>query len=257
MRGITSAGSQLATLNTDRLVSLLSSVKSAGDPDVKIVLKKLEEEARERRSRGAGCSMDFFSTTFHAVSRLRGTSNAALRLSCLFECAYYFFLKGQTRPSIAAIKEVLALAHSVDDSSWKVKANTMAGIIYADAGHTSEAFLNYAAALQGCRQRGRHHRRSQERHQSRSCTELRGPVSRGNPLLPVGRKSCGHVLRYQMNCRRPRQPILRRAISISKTSRMGSTQSGGRSSSRRHRPTQGREWRALFASLPLCNLLWS
>ena len=30
----------------------------------------------------------------------------------------------------------------------------MAGIIYADAGHTSEAFLNYAAALQGCRQQG-------------------------------------------------------------------------------------------------------
>ena len=144
----------MATLNTDRLVSLLSSVKSAGDPDVTIVLKKLEEEARERRGRGAGCSMDFFSTTFQAVSRLRGKSNAALRLSCLFECAYYFFLKGQTRPSIAAIREVLALAHSVDDSSWKVKANTMAGIIYADAGHTSEAFLNYAAALQGCRQQG-------------------------------------------------------------------------------------------------------
>ena len=144
----------MATVQTERLFNLLCRAKAAADPEVKIALTRLAEETRERKSRGGLASGDFFYSALRAVSNLRGTSNSELRMSCLYDCAYFFFHKGQSERALRAVRELIQLTNLVQNPFWLCKANTIAGVIHADLGNISEAFAYDAAALIACREQG-------------------------------------------------------------------------------------------------------
>lgn len=147
-------GIPMGTGHTDRLFSLLRQAGVASEPEVKMALMRLAEEARERKARGALASVDFFSSTLRAVSNLRGTSNSDLRMSCLYDCAAFFFHKGQSERALHAVRELTRLAAVADDEIWLGKANTIAGVVYADVGNICEAFAHHAAALNTYREQG-------------------------------------------------------------------------------------------------------
>lgn len=147
-------GIPMGTGHTDRLFSLLRQAGVASEPEAKMALMRLAEEARERKARGALASVDFFSSTLRAVSNLRGTSNSDLRMSCLYDCAAFFFHKGQSERALHAVRELTRLAAVADDEIWLGKANTIAGVVYADVGNICEAFAHHAAALNTYREQG-------------------------------------------------------------------------------------------------------
>ena len=144
----------MGPVRSDSPFNLLRQGSTAAEPEVKVALTRLAEEARERNIRGTHASGDFFISTMHAVSSLRGSSNSELRMSCLYDCAAYFFHKGQSERALLAVRELTRLAAVVRGDIWLGKANTIAGVVHADIGNIGEAFAHHAAALQVYRRHG-------------------------------------------------------------------------------------------------------
>jgi putative two-component system response regulator len=129
------------------LDSVLKAANRPSSAEFKTELTRLSARLKERQLRGASSSFDFFNAALSALSRLRGTTNAELRLNCLVTCAHFFYVGGFAEATMRAARELEKLASQVRDKSWIRKARNLRGIVAADAGNVSEAIICYTDAL--------------------------------------------------------------------------------------------------------------
>lgn len=137
----------MSSSHAEDLEIVLRSPKATG-PDLKMALTRLSLEVKERVERGSSTSYDFFAATMHALSKIKGTAHAELRGKCLFDCASFFYITGHSAAAVQSSKLISNLAQRTNNKSWLRKANTMAGIVHADAGNVAESVVLYAKALQ-------------------------------------------------------------------------------------------------------------
>jgi putative two-component system response regulator len=136
----------MSSARTEALQSLLRSSGSAHEPQMKGVLSRLAAEARERAKSGA-TSDEYFISVLRALSRVKGTTHAEIRLECLKDCLLYFYTSGLSQEGLECADQLRKLAQSVDNRSSQRCADTLAGVIHGDVGNIAEAVLSYSSAL--------------------------------------------------------------------------------------------------------------
>jgi tetratricopeptide (TPR) repeat protein len=137
----------MASANTEQLQALLRLSSSAGDPKMKVVLSRLSSEIKER-CKGQANSSDYFVSALRALSKVRGTGHAELRMQCVRDCLFFFYTSGLLKEGLEATEQLKYLAEATQDKSWTRVAQTLAGIIYGDMGNVAEAVLHYSRALE-------------------------------------------------------------------------------------------------------------
>ena len=133
---------------------LLRSSRGAPASEIKLALTRLATEVRERLTRGSSTSRDFFSASVDAISRIKGSSNAELRMSCLCDCGYFFYTSGFAFDAIQTVRQLERLAAKSQDKVWLRRAHSLAGVVHADVGNIAEAFVRYSAAFTLAREMG-------------------------------------------------------------------------------------------------------
>ena len=137
----------MAAVGTRGLSTKATWSHPVASPEFKIELTRLHAQLKERLSRGSSTSFDFFNGALSALSTVKGTAHAELRLECLFCCMQFFYTSGFTEAALRGTRELEALASRAQDKSWKRRARTLSGIMFADTGNVSEALICYADAL--------------------------------------------------------------------------------------------------------------
>ncbi|MGH9425126.1 MAG: hypothetical protein ACRD2L_02305, partial [Terriglobia bacterium] len=138
----------MGSAHTARLDDLLLAKKSASDPEVREALLRLSSELKRRMERASSGSDDFFVSSLRALSRIKGSAQADLRLTCLCDCANYFYLRGNHRASVEACHMLRGLAGQVGSKPWMRRSESLLGVAYADIGSVAEALIHYAAGLE-------------------------------------------------------------------------------------------------------------
>ena len=141
----------MGSYHSARLTALLSGTPAASNPELRTVLQRLAEEAKNRWKHSEQESFDFFSTIVDALIRIRGTANAAPRLTCLFHSAYFYFLQKRPAEALQVCAKAAELAKAVDSQEWLAKTSSMAGVIHGEFGNISEALLYYGTAIDSSR----------------------------------------------------------------------------------------------------------
>jgi putative two-component system response regulator len=113
---------------------------------VKAALSRLALEVKER-SKGADYSGDYFISTLRALSRLKGTAHAEVRMQCVKDCLLYFYATGRLKEALEASDQLRNLASVSASRPWTRVADTFAGILSADMGDVAEAVVHYSRAL--------------------------------------------------------------------------------------------------------------
>jgi putative two-component system response regulator len=144
----------MRSLHLARVEELLRRSEIASDSDIKTALARLSVELRDRLTSGSPESRDFFMSTVRALSRMKGSGHAELRIGCFFECGHYFYTSGYPGAAIQTAKYVASLARKIGTRDWMRKAETLLGVTYADTGSVSEAIVHYARALDIARELG-------------------------------------------------------------------------------------------------------
>lgn len=137
----------MGSIHISRIEDLLQRSGAASEPELKSALVRLSVELRERLAVGSPASQEFFLDAIRTLSRMRGTGQADLRLSCFFDCGNYFYVGGFPAAAIQTATQSMALAKQAGLRDWIRKAETMQGIIYADSGNVAEALVHYSVAL--------------------------------------------------------------------------------------------------------------
>jgi putative two-component system response regulator len=144
----------MGPINSDRLDPLLGGANRPLSSEFKNELTRLSARLKERHSRGSAASFDFFTAAVTALSKLRGTMHAELRLTCLLCCGHFFYNSGFAQSALRAARELEVLAFQVRDKLWMRKALNLRGIVNADVGNVSEALIAYTGALSLAREMG-------------------------------------------------------------------------------------------------------
>jgi putative two-component system response regulator len=131
---------------TDSLEVLTS--KSGPLSEQKIALTRLSGALKKQLVRGSSDSFDFFFSAFHAVSKVRGSANAELRMSCIFDCCNFFYLSGHTAIALDCARYLDRLAAQTKRASWTRKATSLIAVMYADCGNIPEALIRHFEALE-------------------------------------------------------------------------------------------------------------
>src|SRR5687767_8322661 len=142
---------------TDSLDSLLEGPRAGIEPDLKIALYRLASEVKRRFDKGSAGSYDFLSTTLRALSRVKGTVHANIRMATLFDCGAFFFTNRHDKEALQCAIHLERLATRVQDRAWERKALMLKGIAFAHLGDFGAAVLNYAQALELARALGQTH----------------------------------------------------------------------------------------------------
>jgi putative two-component system response regulator len=137
----------MGSAQNDRLEAFLQSSRSANEPELKTLLVRLSQEIKDRLDKGSPSSGDFFLSALRALSRLKGTSHADVRMTCLFDSVAYLFSNRFDLEAVAAARQLEHLAQRAGSKLWLRKAKMLCGIAYAHMGNVAEAFLYYASAL--------------------------------------------------------------------------------------------------------------
>ena len=137
----------MSSTHIDTLELLLKAGKGAVVPEFKVALSRLSTEIKDRVSRGSSSSVDFFVGALDALARIRGAANAELRMSCLHDCAAFFFNGGLPSLALKATKELDFLARTTGNKLWRGKAHNLMGLVHADAANVADALPHYAEAL--------------------------------------------------------------------------------------------------------------
>ncbi len=132
--------------HVDVLDALLLGAKRTPS-EYKIALSRLLVEIRERAARGSPESYDFFTSTVRTLAKIKGSANADLRLSCLFDSVCYLYRAGFPAAALEASKATLKLATEARNKPWLRKASTVAGMVNADQGDVAEAIVQHTNAL--------------------------------------------------------------------------------------------------------------
>ena len=137
----------MSSSHAEELEALLRSSKSSSGSELKPVLTRLSSEVKERVERGSYTSYGFFASTVNALAKIKGTANADLRLSCLFDIGFFFQRSGFATDALASAGIMRKLADRTASKPWMRKASTLAGIVYGDVGDVAESIVRHANAL--------------------------------------------------------------------------------------------------------------
>ena len=143
-----------------RLANLTGRSGEGASPDLKVALSRLTVETKERVAQGSPDAKPFFSETVRELSRIRGTTHAELRATCLFDAAHYFYNGGFPEAAAEAAACTVALARQARLKNWERKGETVSGIVQADADNLPEAMMHYARALELSRELSDRHAES-------------------------------------------------------------------------------------------------
>lgn len=137
----------MGATNTYGFETLLETVNRPLALEFKTELTRLSARLKERQLRGSSASLDFFNVALSTLSKLKGTTHADLRMSCLLCCAQFFYTGGFSQGALRAARELEVLASLVRDKLWMRKARNLSGIVAADIGNVSEAIICYTDSL--------------------------------------------------------------------------------------------------------------
>ena len=136
----------MGSAHTERLEALLTSSRIVSDADLKLALSRLAAEVRVRLARSAE-SKDFFVSTLVALSKCKGSVHADIRMSCLWDCAQFFYINGQQDKAMSSASTLSSLAGLVGHNSWLRKALMITAVVHADSGNVAESLPFYSRAL--------------------------------------------------------------------------------------------------------------
>src|SRR5205085_4592702 len=131
----------------DQLEQLLATNPTASDTDAKLVLTRVLGEIQHRQVSAAIASSDFFFGVLRTISRIRGSSNSSLRMSCLWESGKFFDMHGLYGPAFEAADQLEELARRSNDTTWLRKSYTFGGIVHAEFGNVAEAVVRHAKSF--------------------------------------------------------------------------------------------------------------
>jgi len=117
--------------------ALLGLTKYASDPEVRLALSRIAEEAKAKLADSS--ASDFFELLSHSLQKLKGPANAELRVRCLLDCATYFYVVGDVLQGIDVCQDAVKLARQTQDLRALRKSETSLGILLADAGSVAQA----------------------------------------------------------------------------------------------------------------------
>ena len=112
----------MGSAHTERLEALLTSSRAVSDADLKIVLNRLAAEVRVRLERSAE-SKDFFVSALVVLSKCKGSVHADTRMSCLWDCAQYFYINGQQDRAMSSALTLCSLAGLVGNAGQTIIAD--------------------------------------------------------------------------------------------------------------------------------------
>jgi putative two-component system response regulator len=137
----------MSSAHMERLEALLQSRTAANEPEFKLALTRIAAEVKGRMTKDSPTSLDFFSATSRALSKIKGTAHADIRLQVLIDSASFLFENGRNVQALEAVKLAKDLATRAKKQHWIRKAETTAGIIHGDLGNVSDAVICYSNAL--------------------------------------------------------------------------------------------------------------
>jgi putative two-component system response regulator len=132
---------------TDGLEVLLRSQDKGASPNLKIELTRLSLSIKERLLRSRPTSLDFFTSALQVLIALKGSSNAELRLKCLYGCCQFFYTAGFPHPALDSARALESLARKTQSTQWRRTARNLCGITNSDVGNIPEAIVCYADAI--------------------------------------------------------------------------------------------------------------
>jgi putative two-component system response regulator len=136
----------MSSAHTEALQKLLRFSGSAHEPQMKVALSRLAAETRERAKSGTS-SAEYFVSVLRALSRIKGTAHAEIRLQCFKDCLVFFYTGGLSQEALDCADQMRKLAQSSSNRGSQRFADTLAGVIYGDVGNVTEAVLSYSRAL--------------------------------------------------------------------------------------------------------------
>ena len=143
----------MKNIHTD-VLQLLRQRDHVSASEYKSALVRLAAEVTKRQQQGTPESFEFFSSVLKAVGGLQGSSNADLRMKCLFETGLYFYSNGRDEKTVVAANTLSKLADRVGDKKWFRKGQTLCGVGNAHMGNVPQAVVHYATALPIARELG-------------------------------------------------------------------------------------------------------
>jgi response regulator RpfG family c-di-GMP phosphodiesterase len=132
----------------DQLDKILTRDPAASGADAKLVLSRVLSEINDRQITASVTSSDFFFGVLKSLSRIRGDSNNALRMACLWECGKFFDMHALYGPAIEVAAQLESLARRSNDTVWFRKSQTLAGILHAEFGDVVEALTKHAKSFE-------------------------------------------------------------------------------------------------------------
>jgi putative two-component system response regulator len=141
-------------MSSTEVEALESLLQQKGRPrlDVKLALTRLSAEIADRTAKGSLASYDFLVSAVQAVGRIKGTTHADLRLSCLFESSLFFYRLGFAHSALQTADHANRLARRIGSKPWCRKADTLSGIVHMEAGNLADALVHLCSALKLARE---------------------------------------------------------------------------------------------------------
>lgn len=139
---------------TEQLESLVQDTRNSSAPEFKVALSRLATELKQRFSNGSPSSFDFVTTAVRALSKIKGTAHAEIRMSCLFDSGAFLFANRYDAEALDCARQLNQLAKQAGNKFWLRKAYMLQGIAFSHIGDLGEAVLQYTKALEMAREAG-------------------------------------------------------------------------------------------------------
>ena len=133
----------MGSAHVERLESLLASTSTSDDAAIKGALIRLSADIKSRLAKSTN-STDFFAQALAVLSRMRGTTNSDVRLSCLWEVTQYFYFNGLPAQALSSALALRSLSSLANHQLWMRKAAMMTAVVHADLGNVGDALIDHA-----------------------------------------------------------------------------------------------------------------
>jgi putative two-component system response regulator len=137
----------MSSSQLERLESLLQAKAAANEPEFKLALTRLAAEAKGRMTKDSPTSVEFFSATLRALSKIRGTAHADLRLQCMHDSSIFLYGNGRSAAAFEAVRMLDDLAKRTGKKRWTRRAASFEGILHGDLGNVANAAMCYSKAI--------------------------------------------------------------------------------------------------------------
>src|SRR5258705_9305051 len=128
---------------------VLQSTATASEPEIKIALARLASDIKDRLQRPpTPSSQAFFVSAVRALSRIRGTGNSEMRMTCLFDSACFFYINDLGAEALGAVRQLDRMAYCSENKPWIRKSETINGVVHAELGDVAEGIVRLANALE-------------------------------------------------------------------------------------------------------------